>query len=56
MTARSKLSFDLCTDCGKRIPVNSAARPFHDTRLCPCCVDELVLNNSTPVHLPPKAR
>lgn len=52
MKSRSTLHFDLCTDCGKRIPVNKAARPFHDARLCPDCVDDLFLN-STPVHQQP---
>lgn len=55
MTFRSKLSFDLCTECGQRVAVGSAARPFHDARLCPSCVDDL-LNNSTPVHQKPSAR
>lgn len=52
MTSRSRQSFDLCNECGKRIPVNSAARPFHDARLCPSCVDDLFLT-STPVHQKP---
>lgn len=39
------LNFDLCTDCGTRIPATTAARPFHHVRLCPSCVDDLFLTS-----------
>lgn len=45
-------NFDLCNECGQRIPVNSAARPFKSSRLCASCVDDLFLTSS-PVHFPP---
>jgi RNA polymerase-binding transcription factor DksA len=46
-------TFDLCTECGKRIPVNTGSKLFHGTRLCKSCVDDLFLN-SVPVHQQPK--
>lgn len=52
MSVRSNANFDLCSECGKRVPVKSAARPFNDARLCPSCVDDLFLT-STPVHQRP---
>lgn len=52
--SKQKLNFDLCSECGQRVPMNTAAKPFRGSRLCPGCVDDLFLTSKPawPVHLP----